>query len=608
MIKSRSLRAITITLLLLLFAATTLAQDTGILWGEALLRVFRDKAGLGPNPAYENRIKQPFVPTEPAITEVPEIFEEPEISERPTEPTITKILVRPEPKPLPKPVPKLVPKPVADELLAMVPAESLLCLRINNFEYNVSQIDQFMAGVSPVPIGLSMLVRMQFANVLGSPQLTGVNMSGSFAIFATTAPGESIEMDLISILVPITDYKQFISGNQNISPPDGKGVSKITGEVDALVMQLGNYALIKSSESYDKLLKMAKAISEGKTAGLATALDDAEAQKATRQAIWAYGNIELTQKTLGTEISDGLEGIKMMAGAMMPTGPGGASPAAALDMDIENLMKQIRYLSLTLNPKPNVLNITTAISGVPGTKVAQTFSAHGKMGSSTDFPTILMLSQMLGAKDPKEMGPPGKMGSSTQLKSIAALIPNANKADYVGTYNLMNLFKLAMAFAPMPAPKMDMPAKSNIAFAGKVGKGTSTIDIALPKEHLAEIAAAAMMMQQQMGASEGPNLEPFKDMSTWVTCRNPACKAAYEMNLKEYHEFIQANADPRSPMPPAMVCKKCRQKSVFRAVKCAKCGFVFERGTVLADFADRCPKCRYSKTEQDRKKAAEARK
>ena len=599
MIKSRSLRVITITSLLLLFAASTFAQDTGILWGEALLRVFRDKAGLGPNPAYENRLEKPTIPAEPTISEEPEISKKPAITKKPTQPTVTDISFKPVPKPVPRPVPKPAPRPAGDALLAMVPAESLFCVRINNFEYTLSQIDQFIAGVSPVPMMTSMLVRMQFTNLLGSPQLSGVNMAGSFAIFATTAPGESIGDDLVSILVPITDYKQFISGNQNIGPPDGKGVSKISG-VGGLVTQVGNFALFKSPESYDKLVKLKKSISEGKMANLATALDAAEAQKATRQAIWAYGNIELTQKNLGTEISGGLAGLKTMAGAMMPTGPDGTSPAAGLDMNIENLMKQIRFLSLTLNPKPNVLNITTTISGVPGTKVAQTFSAPGKMGSSTDSPTVLMLSQMLGAKDPKEMGP--------QLKSITSLIPNADKADYVGTYNLMNLFKLAMAFAPMPAPKMDMPAKSSMAFAVKVGEGALSLDIALPKEHLAEIAAVAMMMQPQFGASAGPNLEPFKDMSTWVMCRNPACKNAYEMNLKKYHEFIQANADPRSPMPPAMVCKKCRQKSVFRAVKCAKCGFVFEIGTVRADFADRCPKCRYSKTEQDRKKAAEARK
>lgn len=67
-------------------------------------------------------------------------------------------------------------KPADDELLRMVPAESLFCVRINNFDYTFSQIDQFLAGVSPVPVATSMMVRMQLAKFFGSPQLTGVNM------------------------------------------------------------------------------------------------------------------------------------------------------------------------------------------------------------------------------------------------------------------------------------------------------------------------------------------------------------------------------------------------------------------------------------------------
>ena len=44
---------------------------------------------------------------------------------------------------------------------------------------------------------------------------------------------------------------------------------------------------------------------------------------------------------------------------------------------------------------------------------------------------------------------------------------------------------------------MDIPTKSNIIFAGKAGNGKMVVDIALPKEHLTEIAAAAFQMMQQ---------------------------------------------------------------------------------------------------------------
>jgi len=54
-------------------------------------------------------------------------------------------------------------------------------------------------------------------------------------------------------------------------------------------------------------------------------------------------------------------------------------------------------------------------------------------------------------------------------------------------------------------------------------------------------------------------------------------------------------------MVPGMECTQCGKTTAFRAVKCEKCGNVFLYGAQGLDYADRCPKCRYSKKEQDRK-------
>jgi hypothetical protein len=90
---------------------------------------------------------------------------------------------------------------------------------------------------------------------------------------------------------------------------------------------------------------------------------------------------------------------------------------------------------------------------------------------------------------------------------------------------------------------------------------------------------------------------------TWVLCRNDECKAAYQMGLKEYFEYMQANANPMGPVP-ALTCKKCGKQSVFRAFKCTNpdCGIVFVAGSVPNDFHDRCPKCGHSETEEIRKR------
>jgi hypothetical protein len=687
--------------------------------------------------------------------------------------------------------------PSSDELLKMLPADGLFCVRINNFDFTFGQIDQFLAGVSPVPMGLSMMVRMQMAQFFGSPQLQGIDMRGSFAFFGALAPGESIGDHLLSVLIPVTDYKQFVSGNTNVGQPDEKGVSEIANS-GGLVIQVGNFALFKPPGSYDRLIALAKSIKEGKAAPLATPLDAAEGKQAVEQPIWIYGNIQQLSKTFGPMLFAQIEQMKAMMGGMQSPGMGPiGSPEKIVDVYIkllETIMKETKSLSIAINPKLDVLNISETITALPGTDMAKMLVADAaakkdnkllgyledgammNMAATVNAPCCkkfydkffelfapffgdsitpqlmtkmktltadaidslagpvafsfatdakykppFALKYVLKVKDKdkfdkviqesmqmwseqafagfyKSMGmdaactikrgaasykgvsidsaklvikaadpnaPEAQMiaamygdgldyrwaivdGScvlavgggadsdvrslidqvkaggpkqiSSEMKAALDLLPDADKADLVGTFNYVRILKILPAIMgammPVPMPEIDFPTKSNVAYAGSVGNGKATFDVAIPKQHLVEIMAAfQMMMQNQMKmqqgtnntSNEGPDLSVFADKSTWVICRNPQCKTAYEMNLKEYHEFIVEHADPRSMLPPAMTCSKCGEPSVYRAVKCEKCGEVFEMGTVPADFADRCPKCAYSKIEQDRKRAAEAR-
>jgi hypothetical protein len=73
---------------------------------------------------------------------------------------------------------EISPRSKGGELLGILPAESLFCVRVNNLDQTLSTIDQFLVGVSPTPMTVSMLVRGQMAKVLGSAELNGVNMGG----------------------------------------------------------------------------------------------------------------------------------------------------------------------------------------------------------------------------------------------------------------------------------------------------------------------------------------------------------------------------------------------------------------------------------------------
>ena len=79
--------------------------------------------------------------------------------------------------------------------------ETLFVVEIDNFEFTLSQMDQYLAGVSPIPMGTRMLVRMQLAGVLGNPELPGLDMNGSFTVFGVLLPGDGDAISVAAVML-----------------------------------------------------------------------------------------------------------------------------------------------------------------------------------------------------------------------------------------------------------------------------------------------------------------------------------------------------------------------------------------------------------------------
>jgi hypothetical protein len=292
-------------------------------------------------------------------------------------------------------------KPTDDQLLKMIPAESMFCIRVNHFEYTLSQIDQFLAGASPVPIATSMLVRMQLANLFGSPQITGVNMNGSFTLFGVILPGEPTQTNATSNLfvggfIPVTDYKQFISSNPNCEPPDTKGFSKITknGNTMMFVTQAGNHALVSWANDYEKMLKYKNLMgiatsASAQTAPLANTIDNTEGILAMTQPVWVYGNVQQASKSFGKKVFEKIDEIKA---EVKKNEAKGMSPMMDIDSIanmyiklFEILMEETKSVSLTLRPKPSALNLKVSISAIPGKDMANMFTADSSSAKQNNL-------------------------------------------------------------------------------------------------------------------------------------------------------------------------------------------------------------------------------
>lgn len=312
------------------------------------------------------------------------------------------------------------------DTLKMLPEKTLFCVQINNFNNTLTQLDQFLTGVSPMPI--SMLIRGQLMGLLGGPQINGVDMNGNLVIFGTMMSDEMSQQNpaqniFVGILAPVTDYKQFIDGNPNCGQADEKGISKIApnGNPVLLSAKAKNCALLSWPDCSDKLATIAKKISADSSNGLAVILDDSQKKQAATKPIWIYSNIEQVSGTFGPMVLQKIEEIKAMMQAMQAGQPGMQPKSFANIMSmyttvIDTLLKETKSVSIAIDPKPNVLNITKTVNAVPGTDMAKMFSKNASSQQENK-----LLSYM---EDGALMNFGCNMGSSFmkefQLKSIDA--------------------------------------------------------------------------------------------------------------------------------------------------------------------------------------------
>ena len=117
------------------------------------------------------------------------------------------------------------------------------------------------------------------------------------------------------------------------------------------------------------------------------------------------------------------------------------------------------------------------------------------------------------------------------------------------------------------------------------------------------VLAVAITLIRGFGGGGGGMDDISKTEIMWVKCVNPKCNAGYETPTKEYYLQQRKRADAsESGQASLAVCEKCGKESVMTGMKCEKCENVFVSGGIRDDFHDRCPKCKYSATEERQNK------
>jgi hypothetical protein len=263
-----------------------------------------------------------------------------------------------------------------NEILKIIPADSLFCIQINNLDFTLSQTDQYLSGILPPMMGTQMAVRMGLAKIFENPSLDGINTSGSFGVFADAGGGKSME-EMVTIVIPVADYQKLVGSSPNLNPPDANGISTL--KMGGLVTQVGNYVFVKPPDvNYGSLLTLKKSVAGAEFKSLASSLDSVSAAQAASEPVWIYCNMPEVEKTFGPQITTAFEEMKKTF-KQMPPGAFGTTGSVADIMNIysdivKGFVGQSKYVSLTIKPQPDCLSVGITAAALPGTKMASLFT------------------------------------------------------------------------------------------------------------------------------------------------------------------------------------------------------------------------------------------
>ncbi len=276
----------------------------------------------------------------------------------------------------------------ANAVLEKTPAQSLVCVKINNLNGTLMQTDQFLQGVSP--FALSFLARMGLGQVLGSPMMTGVDMDGDFALFVaamTPQVANAGPMPPISVaaLVPVTDYGAFIAGNTNCGPADGDGISLLMaqGVPPMFIGSLGKFALIGPAKDKQTFMQLQQDIA-AQPDSMFTSLSEELKKASVTKPLWLYCNVELINKTFGPLIQMQLQMVKAMASGLQGQMPDvGMDPGEMIDIYgqmLSTFLQQSQYLTLSLHPSERRFVSTSRLQLCPIRTWLPCCSAASRLG------------------------------------------------------------------------------------------------------------------------------------------------------------------------------------------------------------------------------------
>jgi len=337
-----------------------------------------------------------------------------------------------------------------------IPARSLFCVRINKFDGTLDAANEFLKDVAPESLNAKAALLSQLGKLLGDNELRGVNKKGNIAIFGLSVEGESAAPGpmgnmFIGALLPVTKYKNFISGNSNCGEPDDEGISTITvdGRSMGLATNFRQFALLCPPKARENLIKVKKLLTQRKQS-LGRNLDAEERKQAGSSPVWIYLNVKQGSQMVQPMLFGGLEMVKAQLEKAKESGEGPPiDPAGIINFYggiFKMLLSGTDYVMLGLAPTSETCSVTVGVKAVPETEMAAIVGSpiEGSLGN------------ILGYLDDGAMM---NIGTKVDHQSL--------KAGY------MKLFELVGQMVPDGIPEADLEEMKTLTTQGIDALGDS---------------------------------------------------------------------------------------------------------------------------------------
>lgn len=265
-------------------------------------------------------------------------------------------------------------------MIGAIPAESLFCVRINNFDGTLDAANEFLKDVAPESMDAKAALLSKLGSLLGDNELKGVNKKGNIAIFGLNVPGESAAPGpmgnmFIGALLPVTEYEDFISGNPNCGEPDEQGISMIAmnGQPRGLATNFGRFALLCPPNARENLIKVKKLLAQ-RNQSLDSSLDADERKQAGSSPVWIYLNVKQGSQMIQPMLFGGLQMVKAQLEKAKESGEGPPIDPTGIINFYGGIFKMVlegtENVTVALAPSAEACSVTVGVKAVPETEMA----------------------------------------------------------------------------------------------------------------------------------------------------------------------------------------------------------------------------------------------